>query len=93
MPSNKGMVGMNDHEISDILRKYMHETVEVTDIRIGLRCSVCGHTWGVRVEDTQELIKQIQKLVCLPCYQKAIENRNVRNVHYEQNTKTFHKTG
>lgn len=62
-------------EIPDILHKYMKQSVEVTHARFGLRCA-CGHEWGVSLDPNIDLTMQAQKLICLPCMQRELNNKN-----------------
>lgn len=71
------------HEISQIFQRYIPSEVEVVNIRIGLRCSACGNEWGIKVNDEEELIRQVQKFICLPCYQKFIQEKSVRSEYYD----------
>jgi hypothetical protein len=80
------------HEISNILYKYMKDTVTLTDIRFGFRCEVCGHSWGIAVSDNEELLRQSQRMICLECYHRSLEeNNNKGNVEDEENENTNNK--
>lgn len=70
------------HEISNIIYKYSEPQVRVTNIRIGLVCTVCGNEWGIRVEDEKELARQSTKFMCLNCYNKKIQSKVHTEVNY-----------
>ena len=78
------------HEISDVLHKYAKETVLITHVRIGFFCSVCGKEWGISLDDNQNLLIQAMKMVCLPCYQKTINN-NGKGENYENSNNQYQK--
>ena len=82
---------MSIHEIGDLFHQYAEPTVKIVNIRIGLKCSVCGNEWGIRVEDEIELLKQAQKFICLPCYQKKLESKSVKGDNYDYTTTTIHE--
>jgi len=78
---------MATHEIQNILHKYTKETVQITNVRLGLICSVCGHHWGIALDDGDDLLKQSQRMICLPCYQKSVNN-NAKDGNYEYSNTT-----
>lgn len=78
---------MAEHEIGNVLHKYTKQSVQITDVRIGLICSVCGHHWGVALDDNGDLLLQAQKMMCLPCYHNDIKGNDGDDDNgYKRNT-------
>lgn len=58
------------------------DSIDITDVKIGLICNVCGHHWGVRIDKDGNINPLM--MVCMPCYNKSIARGNEGNEHHDK---------
>ena len=51
--------------IIDEIRK--EEKIEIELIRISVKCSLCGHKWGIKTRELKDIIETGDKFKCFRC--------------------------
>jgi Zn finger protein HypA/HybF involved in hydrogenase expression len=75
-------VKMYGNELAQTTQKYLEQNIEITDIKMGLRCKDCGHTWGIKVSLDIDMMSQTPKFICTVCHQKRLVAWNEGTNYY-----------
>lgn len=59
-------------EFDSLKQKANEANVRVDVVKIGLVCPACGHRWGIRIRDLENLDNINRKFICFECVSKTL---------------------